>query len=529
MTTKTMFNRLDELGALYLDDEGKIETEVKTEALVAGIDWKELKAAIVRSSRKIAKARKDAEKAGAANEREERQKAAAIHGARQFSRGSHAEVAAALFGHLTMTHGAKPAYDESEVWVYNKDGIWRTISEGKLSGLVQSWDGIATVGAECKPWSCNNVDTPIKMTIGKCDAEHQGPGFFAGNDIGIAFADCYVTVDGGVVVQDMNKPENRCRFGFGFALEGANFIGSRFEAYLATLTQDQTIIALLGEFVGLTLLGLAPKFGKALLLYGPGGGGKSTFIHIISQMFPPGTVNSIQPQRWAHGPSLASMAGTRLNAVNEMNTEDLASLGTFKAMVSGDLMEAEPKYKPTFSFRPKTGHLFTANPGQLPTVPDADEPFWQRWICVPFDRVFRGTRDENRQMVEDILATELPVIVSWALYHAQQAITRGSYSVCHAGDVVVAEWRGGVNPVAQFLSECTLTWDGGGRNNALPRLQEVYEAYTQWCVKAGHRPSSRTQLGKRLKAMGMMERSDGSRVKVRILKPFEMNDDDGPI
>jgi hypothetical protein len=29
--------------------------------------------------------------------------------------------------------------------------------------------------------------------------------------------------------------------------------------------------------------------------------------------------------------------------------------------------------------------------------------------------------------------------------------------------------------------------------------------------------------------MGMMERSDGSRVKVRILKPFEMDGDDGPI
>ncbi len=162
MTTKTMFNRLDELGALYLDDEGKIETEVKTEALVAGIDWKELKAAIVRSSRKIAKARKDAEKASAANEREERQRAAAIHGARQFSRGSHAEVAAALFGYLTMTHGAKPAYDESEVWVYNKDGIWRTISEGKLSGLVQSWDGIATVGAECKPGAATTSTPPSR-------------------------------------------------------------------------------------------------------------------------------------------------------------------------------------------------------------------------------------------------------------------------------------------------------------------------------------------------------------------------------
>ena len=83
--------------------------------------------------------------------------------------------------------------------------------------------------------------------------------------------------------------------------------------------------------------------------------------------------------------------------------------------------------------------------------------------------------------------------------------------------------------MAQFLSECTLAWDGGGRNNALPRLQEVYEAYIQWCAKAGHRPCSRTQLGKRLKGMGMMERSDGSRVKVRILKPHELDSDDGLI
>lgn len=527
----SLWQRVSEIAAIYLDDNAKYWSEIKPEARRTDIDFGELTIAVKAKAREIKKAREVAEKATkkmeAVEKKQEKQKAATQDGARHMEDGSNPEVAQVVCEHLTSKYGAQPACDEGLLWVCHKDGIWRSIEDGRICSLIQGWRGVSTVGPEYRPFTISNTDIAIKMAKNRCYDWEQGPGFFQGHGVGIAFADCFLTIDDdGFITMEDNHPKNRARFGFSFAFDDGEFEGSKFQQYLASVTDDQTRIDLLGELIGATMLGLAPKFGKALLLYGPGGGGKSTFLHLMQSMFPPGTVTSIQPNRWNHGPSLASMAGTRMNAVNEINTDDLADLGTFKAMISGDLMEAEPKYRAPFAFRPAAGHIFTANPGQLPTVPDADEPFWQRLICVPFDRVFRGTKLENKRLVEEILATEKPVMVRWAIVHAQRLIERGHYTICPAGDAVIAEWRGGVNPVAQFLSERTEPADPKLPASKLPTVKEVFEAYQKWCAECAHKGMSRTQFGKRCRALGLIQTSNGTRVAVRMLRPYEYEPDE---
>lgn len=527
----SLFDRVTELALLFLDNNAKYMSDIKAEAKRTDVDFKDLTRSVTAKAREIRKAReaeaKEAKKAETIAKKQEKLKAAAAHGARHMEDGGNMEVAQVVCEHLATKHGAPPAHDEGQLWVCHTDGIWRCIEDGRICSMIQGWRGVCTVGPDHRPFTLGNTDIAIKMAKNRCYDWEQGPGFFQGHSVGIVFKDCFFTLDDdGEILISTNGPGNRARFGFDFGLADGVFKGSKFEAYLESVTDDQTRIDLLAEHIGASMLGLAPRFGKALLLYGAGGGGKSTFLHLMQSMFPPGTVTSIQPHRWSHGPSLASMAGTRLNAVNEINTDDLSDLGTFKAMISGDLMEAEPKYRAPFAFRPAAGHVFTANPGQLPTVPDADEPFWQRLLCVPFDRVFRGTKDENKRMVEEILATEKKVMVRWALAGAQRLLAQGRYTICPAGDAVIAEWRGGVNPVAQFLSERTAPADPKVVASKLPTLKEVFEAYQKWCMEAGHKSSSRTQFGKRLRALGLLQVSNGNRVAVRMLRPYEYEPDE---
>ena len=523
----SVWARLEELAAIFLDDRSRHETETCRLCEEERQDWKRLESAIKAEAKKLKAKRKEAEK----TVRLESKKSKAIPlqsavGAKNMQRGDHAEIAQCLADYLAQKHLSPPAYDEGVVHVYMADcGRWLAIEDSELSAIIQGWAGVATIGEDYRPWFCNNVKTPIDMMKDLTARWGHGPGFFRGTEIGIAFSDEYVTVHSGVIVSKKHKPANRARFGFDFSIKNASLSGSSFEYYLSSLFDDESRTSLLGEFFGLTALGMAPKFNKALILYGPGGAGKGTFLRIMQAAFPSARVGSIQPQRWTHGPSLAALSSIRLNMVNEMSVDDLNDVGRFKAIVSGDLVEAEPKYRDVFSFCPSAGHVFTVNPGQLPTVPDADEPFWQRWMAIPFDRVFRGNIGEDRDIVSKIIKKELHIVVAWMLYHAQQAINRKNYTECKAGIQVIDEWRGSVNPVAHVLAERTKPLESSVAYKA-PTLQEVFLEYQKWCNEAGHKASSRTVLTRRLRSLDLIKRSSGNRVMVALCKPHEQAMDD---
>lgn len=530
----TMWADMAAFAAQYLDDRGSFETETRQRAQDAGVNWRSFEASVKAEAKKLKKQRLEAEREQKREqdraERQARQEAAAAHGAMHMRAAGHGEVAQVLCDHLATKHKAAPAYDEGSVYCYDdSSGTWCPMSDDYLMGLISSWDGVATVGAECKPYICNNVKTPLEIAKSKMEFQKRGHGFFRDHGVGIAFADCFVTIVNGQVDTRRNGPDNRCRFGFPFSIGSAKLAGSRFEAMLVSMfgsTKDSRA-ELIGELVGLCALGLMPKWNKCVVFFGEGGSGKGTLLRVIQACFPRDKVGSIQPQQWSNGASLDLLAGIRLNAVNEMNTDDLADVGRFKAVVSGDLIEANPKYKKPYSFSPSAGHFFTVNPGQLPTVPDADEPFWQRWVIVPFEKVFRGTQNEDRNIADEIIADEMHVVIAWALSCAARAIELNRLTKCAAGDAVLQEWREGVNPVANFLAERTAEWVGDARN--APTLGELFVEYQKWCLEAGHKPSSRTVLGRRLRALGLVERSNGTRIKVRLLKPHEYDAANDPL
>jgi P4 family phage/plasmid primase-like protien len=532
----SVWTQLKLAAEMYLNDRAEYELQFRPLVIAEGVAWNRYDAAVRDEAKKITKARNEAEKeakraakqSAAEQKKHERltqQASAEQFGARHMQRGDYAEVADCVIDYIKNTFGSPPAFDEGSMWTYSKErGIWEEYPDAEMSQVIASWAGVATVGADAKVWTCNHTKTPIDLAKDYTRRWKAHIGFFRKHDLGMAFRNCYYTVTAGKLEKRDNTPANRCRFGFDFDFMPGQFAGSKFESYTQSLfvgAEDaEERVALLGEFFGLTAFGLAPKYNKGLIIHGPGGSGKGSFLRLMLATFPADKIGSIQPQRWSHGASLYSISGLRLNAVNEMNTDDMTDVGRIKAMISGDPMEAEPKYRDVFTFSPSCGHVFTVNPGQLPTVPDADEPFWQRWMVVPFDRVFRDTDDQQRYIIDEIIAEELHIVIGWLMHHAQKALRRGTYTDVPAGQAIIDEWRGSVNPVASFLAERTGPSPAVAAMN-LPSLAEVFDEYQKWCIEAGHKPSSRTVLGRHLRALGLMAKSNGNRVAVRILKPYE--------
>lgn len=530
-----MWADLNQYAELYLINPSEFHATAKERADQEGVSWRSFEAEVKKAAKEIKKARANAETQAkrdeAKAERDARQQAASQYGAPHMQSGSNAEVSKALLKHLSAKHGEAPAYDEGHFWVYSKQtGAWQVITDGYMAGTVQSWDGVATVGAESKPWACANSRVPVEMAINDLEYCGRGNGFFKGRHVGIAFEDGFVGIANNAIKLLPNDPGNKCRFALPFSIADAKMEGSRFEQMqieqFGTLQDPRCL--LLWEWVGLCLIGKITEANKCMILWGPGGSGKGTLLRIIQACFPVSAVTTIQPQKWTHGPSLDNLARARLNAVNEMNTDDLSDVGRFKAVISGDNLDAEAKYKAPYTFAPSAGHIFTVNPGQLPTVPEADGPFWDRFLCVPVERVFRDTDEQDRGIADYIIRNETHIVVAFALKCAVASLKRGKFTRCEAGEAVLTEWKEGVNPVAQFLAERTVPFDFPAAHLGTP-LAELFEEYQKWCMEAAHKASSRTTFGRRLRALGLIKVSNGNRVMVKILQRHEYSDERWPI
>lgn len=202
-------------------------------------------------------------------------------------------------------------------------------------------------------------------------------------------------------------------------------------------------IALLQEFVGACLFGVAPRFERVFLLIGCGANGKSTFISVVSGLFPPGTVSAIAPQHMAHDYSAAALAGVQLNACNELPDLDILSSERFKCIVSGQAVQARRIYGSPFIVTPIAGHLFACN--ELPGSVDGSEGFWRRWCVVSFNRQV----EEHAQIkgfAEVILADERAGVLAWGVEGARRLLRAGRYSVAPSSRADTEEWKREANP-----------------------------------------------------------------------------------
>lgn len=479
--------------------------------------------AIEELSDEIAKGRRAAANAEA-RERAERA------GIPWLRRGDYAELAEALCNSYTVEVGndlIPPAYDQGDFYHYNPETMfWEALSKEALSARLQGWAGLAMVVRTNKEGDenpvqlrVNNCKTPIEMTLARPIIWNQGKGFFDRAPKGIAFRNLFVGVSktehGLRLTESPRGPFNAARLGFDFDYTDEE-PGPLFKDFLSALfanAPDEVERAqTLQEHLGTTLLGIAPMFQKALLLYGPPGCGKSTFLGLIEKAFPPGTTGALQPHTFGRGVTMDHLARLRANLVPELEQESgIRDIGAFKGVICGDPQTAEAKYKDPYTFRPDCGHIFCVNIDQFPSVPNADAAFWHRWHCVPFHNVFRGTSKEVVSIGNQILASpgELAGIMRWAIQGAHRAIKQGRYTHCPSGAAVIEELRWGANPVARFVNEVCDDVEPGSPASTWPTTKVLWQDYKQWAGDSDAKTRSLDGFTKALRALGVEIRKSG--------------------
>lgn len=424
----------------------------------------------------------------------------------EFIRGDETEFAQRLLAALSF-EGAPAVYDNGALHAYDvATGCWRPVPSSEQSKIVQSFAGAQNRSSKTNARiKINQRHVAGASKLAQAQAARKD--FFAKAVPGIGFTNGFMKVEDFSLVFEPHSPEHRATASLSFDYvanaECPTFKAAIQACFLGDDDADDKI-ACLQEFAGACLLGIAPRYQRCIVMFGGGGNGKSVITDCISGMLPKSLVSSVPPHLWDNEYRRAQLPGIRLNAVAEIPERNIASSDMFKAMISGDPIDARPIRQEPFTFRPVAGHLFSAN--ALPNLKDLTDGFWRRFIVIPFNRKFDGDEKEIG-LASRLLATERVGIVNWALDGSRRLLDRGGNSdfvIPPSSDAAKRGWKHQCDSVALFLED--EAYKDAGPWPAARELwtpaKPLYQGYRKWCQENGHHPVSSKKFSARMTELG---------------------------
>ena len=194
------------------------------------------------------------------------------------------------------------------------------------------------------------------------------------------------------------------------------------------------------------------SFQKALLLIGTGANGKSVYLNLCEALLgldnvANQTLHSISSNRFAS----SDLYGRLANIAADISSQTLEDVSTFKAIVGGDRVKAERKFKPAFFFHPYARLVFSAN--RIPMSTDSGLAYWRRWVVVNFPRVF-PPKEQDHSLLDKLTS---PEELSGFLRHAVAAYRRlkkrGGFTESVSVDAGARQFEDTVDPLTKFLRE----------------------------------------------------------------------------
>ena len=429
----------------------------------------------------------------------------------QSSEGESAEThhgyAKDLLTQMTFENWAPVGYEGSLYVVDPTSGVWERKPVELLERLVaEAHDG----KENCKRRADYSAIAQHAVSLA------DDPDFFGDAPIGLACPKGFYQIEGSDITVVSLKPEHRQRVVLKITPEKQDtplfdrFLHETFESKNQGEEIEQ--IMLVQEIAGATMLGLMPRYQKAVQFYDPfGRAGKGTLERMLRQLVPAQFVTAVSPFTWHREYHVAALAGSRLNVVGELPDDESIPAATFKTVTGGDLITGRhPTHRP-FSFKNEASHLFMSN--HLINTRDHSEAFFSRWLIVEFPNSrLRTGLPLDPELAERVIAQELPGIAQWALEGAVRLLRNGSFSKSRAHDRLMAKWRRSTSSLEEFIHERCLVGD----DTQYTRRSEFYREYSDWCKDTGRKPFSKSRVKE------LLDHNVGLGITVTTINGYEM-------
>lgn len=236
---------------------------------------------------------------------------------------------------------------------------------------------------------------------------------------------------------------------------------------------DEELKKVIQEMLGYCLTS-SVQAEKAFFFIGNGCNGKSVLAKIIQLLVGEGNYSNTTLSALSGNFGLASLINSNVNIAAENNSARINS-ETFKALVSGDTVEVNRKYRDALSLALHTKLVCLFN--ELPECSDLSRGFYRKVQVIPFKRTFSG-KEIDVNMYEK-LKTELAGIFTWSI-EGLKRLKENNYCFTECGvcNTALEEYKRELNPVATFFEDCCVVDE-----NEQVKRSDIYSNYQTFCIK----------------------------------------------
>lgn len=363
-----------------------------------------------------------------------------------------------------------------------EDGWYRQITPREFSELV--WEFICDNYPEhnVKTSMVDDVVHQIKWAVYRKVQDMDSPY--------IAFSDRLFNMDT-FQPEDFDR-KKIATFRLPFAYENINMEIPRWKQFLestlvikGTTDPDEDVINLVQEMFGYYLLNNL-KAQKVFFMVGTGSNGKSVMINLLENMIGYDFISAMSLQFLTTDQfATSNLIGKKINICNEEESKYLRS-DKFKALISGDLIDAGRKFEGRLAFRPRTKYLFASN--VLPTFDGFNYGMKRRIIIIPFNRTF--TEEERDVDMAEKLRAELPGVVAWAIEGAKRLVDNNYvFTKTEATEEMAVELQNFISSAIMFFRESYVKVESKDSKYFISN-EKLYKEYVDWCDKHGKKKMS---------------------------------------
>jgi len=267
------------------------------------------------------------------------------------------------------------------------------------------------------------------------------------------------------------------------------------------------------------------KAQAVFFLVGQGANGKSVMINVIQNIIGLPFTSALSLQSLTTSPyATASLIGKKINVCNEDESKYIRS-DKFKALISGDLVQAERKFEASFPFASQTKFLLASN--LTPTFDGLNVGLKRRIKIIPFHKIFKDSQQDKD--LTDKLLEELGGIVGWAIKGAKQLKENNyTFTQTKATKKAMLEFEEGISSAIKFFRQSYQLSENGFVTH-----QNLYQTYFEWCKensrKAMNSSNFRKDLRNHIEGFSELERymrMDGKTMRGVNIEPLVINDGD---
>ncbi|NIN03691.1 MAG: hypothetical protein GTO44_10055 [Hydrotalea flava] len=241
------------------------------------------------------------------------------------------------------------------------------------------------------------------------------------------------------------------------------------------------------------------NFEKVFMLIGEGANGKSTFLGIMNRVLGKENVaaeslHDLTYERFA----LASLYGKMANLHPDIESNELKHTGLLKALISGDPINAEKKYLPSFKFENKAKLFFSAN--RFPETVDQSSAFFRRFIIIDWQVSFLNRADTNlkNRICND--PEEIAGIFNILVRMIRPLQKRGKFRDNNNIQALRKKWNEKANPIRKFIDE----YLHFGHDYYLSKTL-AYEEYGKFCETNNAVKESAVMFNRTLTKLGNLQ------------------------